>query len=214
MTLAAGARRAALGRTRLQVLVTRALCRRDPLQVVAGALAGGAGLIQIREPGATDRELLAWLQAVRAATRQVAALLVVNDRPDLALLCEADGVHVGQSDLAPADVRRLVGPGLLVGHSTHSLEQVLAASREPLDYLGLGPLRDTGTKRLAGRGPGLLAAQGRTDLPVFGIGGLTAGTLPAFVEAGLRRAAVSAAVCAAEDPEAATRALLRALPEL
>ena len=180
---------------------------------MAATLAGGAGLIQIREPEASDRELLAWLRNVREVTAGAGALLVVNDRPDLALLCEADGVHVGQADLPPAEVRRLVGPSLILGRSTHGPEDVIAASREPVDYLGLGPLCDTATKGLAGRGPALIAAQERTTLPVFGIGGLTVASLPAFVEAGLRRAAVSAAVCSAADPEAVTRALLAALPE-
>ena len=137
------------------------------------------------------------------------ALLIVNDRPDLALRCGADGVHVGQDDERARAVRERVGDRLLIGTSTHSPEQLSAADESPADYLGVGPVHETPTK------PGRPAvglklvrhAAEHASKPWFAIGGIDAGNAGAVVAAGARRIAVVRAIRDARDPEGAARAL-------
>jgi thiamine-phosphate pyrophosphorylase len=193
---------------RLCLLITRSLCVKPPLVVLEAALEEGVEMIQIREKEGQDAELLAWIREVRRRTRSTGAILIVNDRPDLALLAEADGVHLGQDDLPPLEVRRLVGPELLIGLSTHGAAEVVRSRSSPVDYLGLGPLCDTPTKGLSGRGPELLReCLQLASVPVLGIGGITPASLPPLLAAGLDRIAVSAAVLTAKDPAAAVRSL-------
>ena len=145
-----------------------------------------------------------------AAAHEAGALAIVNDRPDVAVLAAADGVHVGQGDLAPHEVRRIVGPDRIVGVSTHSLAQALAAAQAGADYIGCGPMFQSTTKpQEVVPGPALAAEVVRAvGLPVMAIGGITAETAPAVLAAGVRWVAVSSVVCAAADPEAATRQLV------
>src|SRR3954467_4414116 len=136
-------RRARLRAARLY-LVIEAEAARD---VVPAALRGGVDVVQLREKGAPDDEVVAAGRALRTLCDEHDALLVMNDRPDLALACAADGVHVGQDDEAVASVRAAVGPGLVIGLSTHSPAQVAAAELAPeVDYLGVGPVYATATK--------------------------------------------------------------------
>ncbi|MGZ4353085.1 MAG: thiamine phosphate synthase, partial [Gaiellaceae bacterium] len=111
---------------------------------VEAALAGGVDVVQLRDKDASDDELVEAGRRFRRLTREAGALLVVNDRPDLAVACDADGVHVGQDDLPVAEARAVVGPKRLVGLSTHSPEQIRAA--RGVDYLGVGPVFATPTK--------------------------------------------------------------------
>jgi thiamine-phosphate pyrophosphorylase len=144
---------------------------------------------------------------VREQAHAAGALFVVNDRPDVALLAGADGVHVGQDDLPPRAVRELVGDGLLIGLSTHAPAEIDAA--EGVDYIGVGPVHATPTK------PGRPAvgldlvryAAAHARVPWFAIGGLDGATAPAVVEAGATRLAVVRAVCGAADPGAAAGSL-------
>ena len=180
-------------------------------EFLEAAIAGGVDIVQIREKRLADRELLPVLERVRELTRARGVPMVVNDRPDLALLAEADAVHLGHEDLPLDAARRL---GLPVGTSTHSGADIIAAD-DRADYLGVGPVFATPTK--PGRAAvGLelvrLAAR-RATTPWFAIGGIDVSTAPAVVEAGATRIAVVRAIGDASDPEAAARALRTALAE-
>src|SRR5262245_26595516 len=119
---------------------------RTPGAVASTLLDGGVTLLQLRGKTATDARLVEAAREVLAVTRPRGAHLVINDRPDVALVVAADGVHVGQDDLGPREVRALVGPQLIVGVSTHDLPQVSAAADEPVDYVAFGPVFETRTK--------------------------------------------------------------------
>jgi thiamine-phosphate pyrophosphorylase len=136
--------------------------------------------------------------------------LIINDRVDVALACGADGVHVGQNDMSPEDVRRFMPQGL-VGLSVESLAQLAAAEREPVDYYGVSPVFATATKHDAARAlglEGLRSIRARTTRPLVAIGGIHVGNAAAVMAAGADGLAVVSAVCAAEDPTSAARALL------
>jgi thiamine-phosphate pyrophosphorylase len=182
-----------------------------PERVLAAALEGGVDVVQLREKDASGDELLAAGRLFRRLTRAAGALFVVNDSPELALRCEADGVHVGQDDLPVPEVRALVGD-LIVGLSTHSVEQIRAA--EGVDYIGVGPVYATPTK--AGRAPVGLElveeAARAAALPWFAIGGIDLENVDEVVAAGASRIAVVRALRDADDPRATAQALRRRLP--
>src|SRR5207237_2247219 len=123
----------------LYVLVTEANCRASLTGTISEAAAGGAQIIQLREKGLDDRTLLEKARAVRAVTRKTGVLFILNDRPDIARLAEADGVHLGQDDLPVHEARRILGPEALIGVSTHTIEQVRRAVLEGAGYIGMGP---------------------------------------------------------------------------
>ena len=138
-----GERRARLRAARLYLVIEAAPVR----AVVPEALRGGVDVVQLRDKHAPDGELIAAGLALRDMCDAAGALLVVNDRPELAVRCDADGVHVGQDDEPVGSVRRLVGPDVLIGLSTHSPLQVDSAGADPgVDYLGVGPVYETATK--------------------------------------------------------------------
>jgi thiamine-phosphate pyrophosphorylase len=170
---------------------------------IDAAITGGVDIVQIRDKTAQDRQLLEGLEVAREVTGRHDVPLVVNDRPDLALLVGADLVHVGQDDLPTARVRSL---GLPVGLSTHAPGEIDAADA---DYIGVGPVFATPTK--AGRpavGLELVRyAAEHAAVPWFAIGGIDPRTAPLVVEAGATRLAVVRAICEAPDPEAAARDL-------
>jgi thiamine-phosphate pyrophosphorylase len=198
---------------RLMVLVTESLCRRPLEWVVREAAAGGADAIQLREKELSNRDLLERARQVRRWTREEGALFVVNDRPDVAVLAEADAVHLGQGDVRVADARRVVGPRMLIGVSTANLGQLQQAVRDAASYVGVGPAFPSQTKsfaKLAGLGY-VREAMMETTLPAFAIGGVNLETVGEAVAAGARRVAVSQAVCGADDPRDAAAQLKRAL---
>jgi thiamine-phosphate pyrophosphorylase len=198
---------------RLCVLVTESLCRASLVGTVKEALLGGAQMIQLREKNVDDRTLLARARDVRDLTRKAGALFIVNDRPDIARLAEADGVHLGQDDLPIHEARRIVGPEILVGVSTHNIEQVRRAVLDGASYIGVGPTFPSVTKSfesLAGL-EFIRQAFAETSLPAFAIGGINLGNVAAVRAAGARGIAVSHAVCAAEDPCAMAARLREAL---
>lgn len=172
------------------------------------AVRGGVDLVQLREKTLDDRELLPVLEEARAITRRLGVPLVVNDRPDLAVLVGADYVHVGQDDMPTEAARRF---GIPVGLSTHSRDELDAAEA---DYVGVGPVYATPTKE--GRpavGLELVRyAAEHARVPWFAIGGIDAGNLADVVAAGATRIAVVRAIGDAEDPERAARELRAALP--
>jgi thiamine-phosphate pyrophosphorylase len=202
-----------LADARLYVLVTGSLCTAALDWTIREAAAGGAQIIQLREKSLSDRALLERARQVRRWTREAGVLFILNDRPDLARLAEADGVHLGQEELAVKDARRIVGPEALIGVSTHNLDQVRQAVLDGASYLGVGPTFPSGTKtfpELAGL-EFVRQVAAATSLPAFVIGGVNRDTLPAAVAAGARRVAVSQAVCRAGDPRQAAAELRRLL---
>jgi len=204
-----------LGDTRLCVLVGGLPTLGDLTWVVGEALAGGAEVIQLREKGLSDRTFLERAREVRILTAQAKARFIVNDRPDLARLAGADGVHLGQDDVRPRDARRVVGSAALLGISTHDTEQLERAVLDGAAYLGVGPIFSSKTKdfaALAGLEFVRRAAEIST-LPWFAIGGIDEENLDAVLDAGAQRIAVSSAVVQAESPRAAAKALRAKLDE-
>jgi thiamine-phosphate pyrophosphorylase len=187
-------------------LITAA--RDDLAGFLEAAVSGGVDIIQIREKSLPDGELLPVLQEAREVTRRLGVPLVVNDRPDLAVLAEADYVHLGQDDLPVAAARQL---GLRVGQSTHSADELDGTEA---DYAGVGPVYATPTKE--GRpavGLELVRhAAAHARVPWFAIGGIDTSNVADVVAAGAERIAVVRAIGEAPDPEKAAAALRAILP--
>jgi thiamine-phosphate pyrophosphorylase len=186
-------------------LITAA--REDLESLLEAAVRGGVDIAQIREKELSDAELLPRLEQAREVTRRLGIPLVVNDRPDLAVLCEADYVHVGQDDLPVEEAR---GFGIRVGQSAHAAAEI---DRTTADYLGVGPVYATPTKegRLAVGVELVHYAAARAQVPWFAIGGIDEKSVKVVVAAGARRIAVVRAIGDAPDPERAARALRDAL---
>jgi thiamine-phosphate pyrophosphorylase len=191
--------------------------QRSPVEQARAAGAGGATAIQLRAKHATDREALGWSAEIRALSHACGALFFVNDRFDLALAADADGVHLGQEDLPPDRVPPEIRRRLLIGRSTHTLQQAHAAREEPVDYVAFGPVFGTRSKQspYEARGLSLLAEIVRVvaPRPVIAIGGIDAANARGITRAGAAGAAVISAVAAADDPEQAARDLVAALRE-
>ena len=171
-------------------------------------------MFQLREKALTDRELLDRARQVRRWTREVSALFIMNDRPDIAQLVEADGVHVGQDELPVREVRRIVGPGMLIGVSTHSLDQLRQAIRGGASYVGIGPTFPSARTKSFTDFPGLdlvRQAMAETSMPAFVIGGVNRENIAATVAAGARRVAVSDAIGQADEPRQTAAELIQAL---
>jgi thiamine-phosphate pyrophosphorylase len=207
------AARQRLADARLYVLISAAGCAASLDWTIRQAAAGGATMFQLREKSLPDRELIERARNVRRWTREVNALFVVNDRPDVAKLADADGVHLGQDDLPVREARRVLGPQSLIGVSTHTVEQVRQAVLDGADYFGVGPTFPSRTKPFESFS-GLefvRAATAETSLPAFALGGIGPENVAEVVRAGGRRVAASEAVCKADDPEQAARLLRAAL---
>ena len=202
---------------RVCVLLTESLCTHHLWQRVAElAIAGGADGIQLREKELTDRELLERARWLVARTREAGVRVLVNDRPDIAALAEADGAHLGQGDLRVVDARRIVGGQRLIGVSTSSLDEARRAFAEGADMIGVGPIFASSTKPKPGlAGIELIRAissdpelSGKPYLAISGIGPRETAELASV---GCRGVAVSSAVCSAADPEKAVREIVSAL---
>jgi thiamine-phosphate pyrophosphorylase len=198
---------------RLYVLLTESVCRGDWFETAAAAIAGGADCIQLREKALTDR---AWLERARRLVdlcHEHGVLFVANDRADLAVACGADGLHVGQDDLAVSDARRVLGPRPLVGVSTHTVPQAEAAIAMAPDYIAVGPMFASTTKpQDVVPGPALAREVARrTSLPIVAIGGITPDNASEVVDAGARCICVCSAVISQPDVAAAARALRSAI---
>ena len=197
---------------RLHVLVTEALCRRPWLETAEFALQGGAGVLQLREKLMDGGELLARARQIVALCRQYDAVAIINDRPDIAILSGADGVHVGQGDLPATAVRQLLGPDKIIGVSTHAIAQARRAIDDGADYIGIGPIFASTTKpqdALAGLN---YAAQAvRLPIPSVAISGITSDNVRQLAARGVRGVAVSSAVLSAPDPATAARAIISTL---
>jgi thiamine-phosphate pyrophosphorylase len=181
----------------------------DHVAIARAALAGGADMIQLRDKAGDVRALLPQARAIQALCRSHSAIFIVNDRLDLALAAEADGVHVGQDDLPAEAARPLLGPGRILGVSTHSREQAEAARASGADYIGFGPIFPTGTKKTGytPRGPTeLRKIRAAVPLPILAIGGITLENVAEVIAAGATAPAVISAVVAARDIAAAAAA--------
>ena len=175
-------------------------------------ISAGVDMLQLRDKRLEDRELLERALLVRELTGNGPTIFVVNDRPDICMLANADGVHVGQGDLSVSAARRIVGQKL-VGVSTHSLVQAELAVRSGADYIGVGPMFASQTKRFDQlEGCQLLHhVMSQITLPAFAIGGINADNIESIVQNGGRRAAVSAGVLHADDPVSAARQIRQTL---
>ena len=183
---------------------------RDLREILDGVIAGGGRLVQFREKEWPLRRCLPLLEDLRRRTRQAGIGLAVNDRLDLALAVEADGLHLGQDDLPASVARRLLPPSMFLGVSTHTGEQARQAEREGADYVAVGSIFPTATKpefQLVGLDL-LREVRGQIRAPLVAIGGITVDNAAQVVEAGADGVAVISAVCGAPDPAEATRRLL------
>ncbi|MFN8162442.1 MAG: thiamine phosphate synthase [Solirubrobacterales bacterium] len=184
----------------------------DPELLLRAALSGGVDIVQLREKELGRAEIERSAATFRRVCDIYSALFIVNDDPDMARACDADGVHVGQDDATAEGARELLGPDAIIGLSTHSEEQIAAAAERPVDYISVGPIWETPTK--AGRaavGLELVShAAERATLPFFGIGGVDPSNAEQVVLAGARRLCAVRAIRDAADPEAAAAELRRA----
>ncbi len=201
---------------RLYLLVTADSCRYSPEIVIRNSLEKGVDVIQVREKTMSDRELLDYCRKVRTWTNETGALLIINDRPDIAAAVGADGVHLGQDDLDVASARRVLGGGGLIGVSTHTPEQARAALFDGADYLGVGPVFQSQTKdfsEFAGLDYVQYAATS-LSIPWFAIGGITPQNLKQVLSAGASRVAVSSVICQAPDPRGVTTEFINTLKRI
>ena len=184
----------------------------DPEALLRAALSGGVDIVQLREKELGRAEIVRAAATFRRICDTYSALFIVNDDPDLARACDADGVHVGQDDASAEEARELLGPDAIIGLSTHSEEQIAAVGERPVDHISVGPIWETPTK--AGRpavGLDLIsyAAEHATH-PFFAIGGIDASNAQQVVEAGAARLCVVRAIRDAADPMATAEELRRA----
>ncbi|MBI3844652.1 MAG: thiamine phosphate synthase [Planctomycetes bacterium] len=193
---------------RLVVVTDRKKAAKPLAEVVAAALRGGATAVQLREKDLGARELMALARRIRELTAAEGALLIVNDRVDVALAVGADGVQLGWTSLTVSDVRRIAGPALIVGASTHDVAEVADAERGGADFVTFGPVFDTPSKRgiLAKRGcRGLAAAVKSTALPVVALGGIRVERVADVRAAGACGVASVSRIMSSRDPEQRTR---------
>lgn len=187
---------------------------RDLLEVVEGAIKGGARLVQLREKDLRGRELLSLAERMRELTARYKAKLLINDRVDVALLSGADGVHLGVAAIPPREARTLLGPDKLIGVSTHSAAEARGAEAGGADFITFGPVFHTPSKARYGEPVGLAALEDTTRtvaLPVFALGGIKAANTPEVMDRGAAGVAVISAVMASPDPAEAARGILRVI---
>jgi thiamine-phosphate pyrophosphorylase len=206
--------------TRLYAICDADLCTRAGWRLVDLAdacLDGGARLIQVRAKTLSGRDFLDAAVSIVELGRACGALVVINDRADIARLANAGGVHVGQDDLTPRQVRAVAAAGAVVGLSTHTAVQIEAAVRAPIDYLAIGPLYATSTKATGYDAVGPLGLRracsvaSAGDLPVIAIGGITLARAPELIEGGAAAVAVAGDLLATGDPRGRVRAYLAEL---
>ena len=201
--------------SRFYPIVDTDLCRArglSPRAVAVACFQGGARLLQLRVKSGSSADFLALAAEVVEAAEQFEASVIVNDRADLARMARAAGVHVGQEDLDPSDVRGIIGPGI-IGLSTHDLPQIDAGLASRADYVAVGPVFGTATKDTGydARGLDLVRQAANRGKPIVAIGGITLERAASVIDAGAQAVAVIADVLAGGNPEARTREYLRVL---
>ena len=185
---------------------------RSNVEVVRAMIAGGCGIIQYREkrPDKTFAAMLAECRAIRQLTKEAGVLFIVNDYPDLAMMVDADGVHVGQDDFPPDTVRQLIGPDKIIGLSTHSPEQERAARQSGADYIGVGPIFATSTKEDVCAPVGfsyLDYVVGNSPLPFVAIGGIKEGNIGEVLAHGAKTICLVTEIVGSDDIVATVRRL-------
>jgi thiamine-phosphate pyrophosphorylase len=194
---------------RLCVLIDGGASEKEYSQLIDLLLSAEVGAIQLRDKEMIDAELVHRARLLVEKTRGRKTLSIINDRPDIVVLAGADGVHVGQSDLSVKDARQVLGPGGLIGVSTHNAEQLSKAVLDGANYAGIGPIFESETKTFASHGGLALIEQvaDQTALPVFAIGGINLKNADAVIQAGIRRVAVASGITRAIDPRSVAVAL-------
>jgi thiamine-phosphate pyrophosphorylase len=211
--LALTLRPALFDHVRLYVLITESICRRPWLEAAREAIAGGADCLQLREKNLESRELLNRARQLTKLCHETHILCIINDRPDIALACGADGVHVGQEDLPAPEARKIIGPSLILGVSTHNIDQARQAVLDSADYIGIGPMFRSETKP-RDLLPGLNFARqiaSEIRIPAVAIAGITEANVDEVLATGLKALAVTAAVVGSTDPKAAAQRLKQKL---
>jgi thiamine-phosphate pyrophosphorylase len=200
---------------RLHVLTDTVLQTRfSHLELARLAIKGGADTIQFRQKVGTTREMIEIVRQLRQLCMDYGATLVVNDRIDVAIAAEADGVHLGQDDFPIPLARKLLGENRIIGGSAASLEEAQKCLAEGADYIGFGPVYPTTSKEDADPVTGIELLKQTVDaisLPIIAVGGISAENTPEVMRTGAQGIAVISAVCCQEDPEQATKALCQAL---
>jgi thiamine-phosphate pyrophosphorylase len=194
---------------RLYVLITESICKRPWLEAAKLAIEGGADCLQLREKNLESGEFLHRARQLVHLCRQHNILCIINDRPDIAVLSGADGLHVGQQDLPATQVRKIIGPRLILGISTHTLDQARQAVLDGSDYIGIGPVFPSETKPrqiLPGIPFARQIAQ-EIKIPAVAIAGITEGNVDEVLACGIKAVAVTAAVVGADDVKGAARRL-------
>ncbi|HUT60169.1 MAG TPA: thiamine phosphate synthase [Phycisphaerae bacterium] len=194
---------------RLYAMLWSRLCPGSLRETARAAVSGGADAIQLREKDIPDDQFLAMAAELRELADETGRIFIVNDRPDIAAIVGADGVHLGQNDLPIAEARTLLRPGAVVGRSTHNIQQVRAAITEGADYISVGPMFPTSTKDAGPvAGPRLLKqAVKESSVPVVCIGGIDSSNIRRLVTAGARCVAICSAICSARNPRRACELL-------
>ena len=204
---------ARLATARLYVLIDGGQSADEFRRLASSLIAAGVDVLQLRDKRLSDRELLDHARLLRSLTEGSKTLFIMNDRPDLAALARADGVHLGQDEISVKDAQAIVGPQALVGVSAHSIEQARQAVLDGANYLGVGPTFPSATKQFS-QYPGvdlLRAVAAEIRLPAFAIGGICLENLGEVLATGFTRVAVCGAISSAADPAAAARELAAAL---
>jgi len=179
-------------------------------EVVYEAVEGGCTVVQLREKKTDTSGLLAKALSVKKRINGKNVTLIINDYPEIALKCGADGVHLGQSDMNPAQARKLLGDKAIIGLSVETLEQAEAAKSEPVDYLGVSPVFTTPTKTDTGKPwglNGLKRVRKKVDYPLVAIGSINISNVQQVIHSGADGVAVVSAICKAEDVRLAARQL-------
>lgn len=198
----------------LYLVTDSTLCPREELPaVVEQAVSGGVTMVQLREKDCSSRVFYETALRVQEVTRRHGVPLLINDRLDIALAVDADGLHIGQSDLPAAVARRILGAGKLLGVSAGTVEEARQAVADGADYLGVGAIFPTDTKEDADAVgiEGLKQIRAVVDVPIVGIGGLKENNLPLLKGAGMDGIAVVSAIVGQQDPRGAAQQLCRAL---
>jgi thiamine-phosphate pyrophosphorylase len=210
-------KRQSLLKIHLYIIADKKICGHRNIQdVVIGAIEGGANMIQYRDKESSDREFLELASVLQNICQNRKTLFIINDRVDIAAYLEADGVHLGQDDLPLQVARRILGPDKIIGISTTNIDQAKEAEKQGADYVGIGPIFDTSTKKID-KPVGLeiiKQAKKHLKIPFFPIGGINLKNLDQVIDAGCARMAVGSAVICADNVETATRNLVEKIQKL
>ncbi len=184
----------------------------EAAKTASALISGGARIIQLRGKGLPSGELLRAARAVKEVTSKHNVTLIINDRVDIALLVDAGGVHLGQDDLPPVEARRLLGPGKIIGYSTHNAAEVKAAEKLPVDYISFGPIFKTPTKADADRPKGIEELKKvNSTLPITAIGGITEGSANEVLSAGAASVAIINDILSSDDIASKVASIIKSI---